>query len=103
MKSDKVKTLAKKNLRICSNGHQYFKSSDCPVCPICEEDRKPKDHFLSSLSAPARRALEKEGLITPKRLSTKSEKYILSLHGIGPASIPALRKVLAEAGLSFLK
>jgi hypothetical protein len=44
--------------RICPNGHHYVKSSDCPVCPFCEADRKPKKGFLSLLSAPARRALE---------------------------------------------
>lgn len=103
MKSDAVNTTIKKSLRLCSNGHRYYKSSDCPVCPICEEERKPKDHFLSSLSAPARRALESENITSLEKLATKSEKYILSLHGIGPASIPVLRTVLTEAGLSFSK
>ena len=103
MKSGIPKTALKKSLRICSNGHQYYKSSDCPVCPLCEQERKPEDHFLSLLSAPARRALERENITTLLELATKTESYILSLHGMGPASIPALRAVLKQAGLSFSK
>ena len=26
--------------RVCPNGHTYYKSSDCPVCPICENEKK---------------------------------------------------------------
>lgn len=26
----------KKSLRVCKNGHQYYKSSNCPICPLCE-------------------------------------------------------------------
>lgn len=91
----------KGTLKTCPNGHQYYKSSDCPTCPLCEADKKPKEGFLSSLSAPARRALENEQITTLKKLSTFTEKEILKLHGMGPASIPTLRKVLNEAGLSF--
>ncbi|MGP4040094.1 RNA polymerase alpha subunit C-terminal domain-containing protein [Gracilibacillus sp. D59] len=89
------------NIRICDNGHKYYKSSDCPVCPICEQERKPGSGFLSLLSAPARRALENNGITTLEQLSTYSEKEILKLHGMGPASIPKLRAALEEYGLSF--
>ena len=47
-----------KTLRTCDKGHQYDKSSDCPSCPICEQERKPDSGFLARLSAPARRSLE---------------------------------------------
>jgi len=90
-------------LRICPKGHRFYKSSDCPVCPICEEERKPSSGFLSLLSAPARRAMERYGISTLKQLSTRTEKEILSYHGIGPSSIPILRKVLQAEGLSFKK
>ncbi|HPH84032.1 MAG TPA: RNA polymerase alpha subunit C-terminal domain-containing protein [Ferruginibacter sp.] len=89
------------SLRTCHNGHQYTKSSDCPVCPFCEQLKKPADGFLSLLSAPARRALEREKLVNLKSLSTITEKELLKLHGVGPASLPILRKALKEAGLSF--
>lgn len=90
-----------KNKRICSKGHIYYKSSDCPTCPVCEEERKPTEGFLSVLSAPARRALENNGIKTLKDLSKYSEKQILEFHGMGRASISKLRKALTMSGLSF--
>jgi predicted RecB family nuclease len=89
-----------KTLRKCSNGHSYYKSSDCPVCPICEQQKKPKDGFLSLLGAPARRALENKGIATLQQLSQFSEKEILALHGIGKSSLPKLKEALKKAGLS---
>lgn len=94
-------TIVKKTLRTCTKGHRYYKSSDCPTCPICEEERKPKDGFLSLLAAPARRALENNGITTLKELSRLSEEEILKFHGMGKASLPKLRAALAEKGLSF--
>ena len=91
----------KKTLHVCKKGHRYYKSSDCPTCPICETERKPKDGFLSLLSAPARRALENKGITTLRQLSKFTEDDILKLHGMGNASLPKLRKVLSEKGLSF--
>lgn len=92
---------SKKTLRICEKGHRYFKSSDCLICPVCEENRKPADHFLSMLAAPARRALESNGIITIHQLSKYSEVEILKLHGIGKSSIPKLKKMLTENGFTF--
>ncbi len=91
----------KKTLRTCKNGHEYYKSSDCPTCPICEKERKPNDGFLSLLSAPARRALENNDIFTLNALAKYSEKEILKFHGIGKASLPTLKKALAEKDLSF--
>jgi len=93
--------MAKKTLRTCKNGHQYYKSSDCPTCPTCEEERKPKDRFLSLLAAPARRALQNKGITTLRQLSKFSEIEILEFHGMGLSSIPKLKKALEEKGLSF--
>jgi uncharacterized protein YdhG (YjbR/CyaY superfamily) len=87
--------------RMCSKGHQYYKTSDCPTCPICEKERKPKAGFLSELVAPARRSLENQGIKTLKQLSRYSEEEILSFHGIGKSSLPKLRSALKTAGLSF--
>jgi hypothetical protein len=92
---------SEKNLRTCTKGHNYYKSSDCPTCPICEQDRKPETGFLSLLSAPARRALENNGITSLQQLSTFNEKEILRFHGMGPASLPKLRKALDNEGLSF--
>jgi DNA-directed RNA polymerase alpha subunit len=90
-----------KTLRTCDKGHQYYKSSDCPSCPICEQERKPDSGFLARLSAPARRALETNGITTLQKLSQFSEKDILKYHGMGPASLPKLKAALEEEGLSF--
>lgn len=92
-----------RTLRTCPQGHQYYKSSDCPTCPVCEQMRKPVNSFMMGLSAPARRALESHGITTIKKLASFTEKEILSFHGMGPASLPALVKALNEAKLSFKK
>ncbi|NIJ53618.1 RNA polymerase alpha subunit C-terminal domain-containing protein [Dyadobacter arcticus] len=89
----------KGTLRTCPNGHRYYKSSDCPVCPLCAEEQKPETGFLSLLSAPARRALENHGISTLKQLSEWTEKDVRQFHGIGPTAIPKLQKALEENGL----
>ncbi|HRE75562.1 MAG TPA: RNA polymerase alpha subunit C-terminal domain-containing protein [Flavobacteriales bacterium] len=91
----------KKNEKTCENGHTFHKSSDCPVCPICEAIRKPQDHFLSLIAAPARRALERENIKTLKDLSQYTEKELLALHGMGKSTLPKLKQLLEQAGLSF--
>lgn len=100
---DLDKKPAKKDQRTCPNGHTYYKSSDCPVCPICEQNAKPENSFLGQLSAPARRALQNNGLTTLEALAKTTESAVLKLHGMGPGSIPKLRKALEEAGLTFRK
>lgn len=90
-------------MRTCSNGHEYYKSSDCPVCPICEKERRPAKGFLTKVGAPARRALEQEGINSLVKLSKYTEQELLQLHGMGPASIPKLKQALKAEGLSFKK
>lgn len=90
-----------KNSRTCKQGHVYYKTSDCPTCPVCEKDKKTKEGFLPALSAPASRALESEGIKTLRQLATYTETGILKLHGMGPGSLPKLKKALQDAGLSF--
>lgn len=91
----------KGTLRICPNGHKYYKSSDCPTCPVCEEDRRPDAGPLSGLVAPARRALENAGIKKVEQLASWTEKDLLHLHGIGPTTIPKLKKALKAKGLTF--
>lgn len=94
---------AKGKLKICSNGHRFYKSSDCPVCPVCEKEKKPVGGFLSLVSAPARRALEREGITTLKKLAQYSEADLLSFHGMGKSSIPKLNAALLKNNMSFKK
>jgi predicted RecB family nuclease len=89
--------------RICPKGHKYYKSNDCPTCPICEKERAPEAEFVAKMSAPARRALEAIGVRTLEQLARHTEKELLALHGFGPASMPVLKAELKAAGLSFKK
>ncbi|MHA6482488.1 RNA polymerase alpha subunit C-terminal domain-containing protein [Paenibacillus sp. strain BS8-2] len=90
-----------KTLRICDKGHRYYKSSDCPTCPKCEQLNATTNGFMATVSAPVRRALETEGISTLEELSAYSEKELLKLHGVGPSCLPKLREALSEQGLSF--
>lgn len=90
-------------VKTCKKGHQFFKSSDCPVCPVCEAARKPTDGFLASLAAPARRALESAKIGTLKELSRYSETEIAALHGMGKTTITRLQALLKKEGLTFKK
>ena len=93
--------MSTKRLKTCDKGHQFYKSSDCPTCPICAAENKPESGFLSLLGGPARGALEHAGISTLVKLSQYSERDILKLHGVGPKSIPTLRQALQDAGLRF--
>ncbi len=97
------KAAQKGKKKTCENGHTFIKSSDCPTCPICEQNRKPASEWMNILSAPARRALENEKITTLAKLAKYKSADILKLHGMGPASIPKLTKVLSDAGLAFKK
>jgi predicted RecB family nuclease len=90
-----------KQLKICDRGHKFYKSSDCPTCPICAAQDKPETGFLALLSSPARNALQHAGITTLTQLSQHSESEILKLHGMGTKSLPTLRQALHDAGLTF--
>jgi hypothetical protein len=100
---EKVKGMENKKQRVCKKGHRYFKTTDCPACPVCEKERKPETGFLSELSAPARRALENKKILTLKQLSLFSEKEISELHGMGPSTLPKLKLALKKGNLGFRK
>ncbi|GAB2660044.1 RNA polymerase alpha subunit C-terminal domain-containing protein [Flavihumibacter cheonanensis] len=93
--------MAKLHLKKCFNGHSFYKSSDCPTCPVCEAERKPQGGFMSELGAPARRALENAKIDSVRELARYTEKEILQLHGMGPSSLPKLKKALQQEGLNF--
>lgn len=90
-----------KTLRTCPNGYKYYKSSNCPTCPQCEKAHIPSADFLAIVSAPARRALENAGITTFEKLAAKTKEELLSLHGLGPSSIPKLIAILEEHGLQL--
>ncbi|MES2828356.1 MAG: RNA polymerase alpha subunit C-terminal domain-containing protein [Bacteroidota bacterium] len=90
-----------KDKRTCEKNHIFYKSSDCYTCPVCERERRPEDGFLSGLPAPARRALENNGIITLEQLADYTEAEILKLHGMGKTTLPKLYDALSEKGLSL--
>lgn len=95
---------AKGGPKVCSRGHKFYHSSDCPVCPICwsgyYKDRMNLE-FPKDLSTPALRALLNSNITTLTKLSTFTEGEILELHGMGPASLPKLRSALKSKDLNF--
>lgn len=93
----------KQNAKTCPNGHRFYKSSTCPTCPVCEQERTPAESFLDRIAAPARRALENAGIVTLKDLSQWTEQQISDLHGMGPSTLPKLKKELRTQGLGFKK
>lgn len=87
--------------KTCKQGHVFYKSSDCPTCPICANESKASDGFMSDLSAPAQRALINKKISSLQVLASYTEKEILALHGIGKTAIPKLKAELLKAKLSF--
>ena len=87
-----------KTRRVCPTGHTLYKRSDCPTCDAAH---MPETGFLAELGALARRALEHIGVTTLTALATYSEHKILTLHGMGPRSLPTLRNALLRNGLTF--
>lgn len=57
--------------------------------------------FIGKLSFPAKRALENEGIKSVEKLAGYTEKEIISLHGIGPSSLPVMKKALNEKRSEF--
>jgi hypothetical protein len=53
------------------------------------------------LAAPAQRALNGAGYYRLEQLTKVTEAEIKALHGIGNNALEALRRALAESGLSF--
>ena len=53
------------------------------------------------ISNPAKRALANAGIDSLARLSKFTEREILKLHGMGPATLPLLREALTANGKYF--
>lgn len=96
--------MTKGRLKICSRGHRYYKSSDCPVCPTCWSGyyrKKNQSDFPEKLSAPAIRALLGAKVTSLKQLTRHTEREIAGLHGMGPKGVEMLKKSLRSKKLAF--
>jgi uncharacterized protein YdhG (YjbR/CyaY superfamily) len=98
---NETKAKLKRVKKTCKQGHVFYKSSDCPTCPICANESKASDGFMSDLSAPAQRALINKKISSLQDLASYTEKEILALHGVGKTAIPKLKAELLKAKLSF--
>lgn len=89
--------------KICSRGHEFYKSSDCPVCPKCWPGYKKKlqSDFPAALASPALRALNEAKIKKLADVANFSESELLALHGMGAKGIGILKDALNEIGLSF--
>lgn len=87
--------------RVFENGHTYFKSSNCPVCLICQNRKESAVDFYNGLSAPAKRALETANIRSLRKLFSFSIEQVLQLHGVRPSSIPKMEAALLEAGMKL--
>ena len=94
-----------KQLKACSCGHQFQKSSNCPICPKCWPGfyKKLKTNLPKDISAPALRALLNAKITNLSELAKYSETEILELHGMGLGSVTKLRAALKTLELSFKK
>lgn len=91
----------KKQVRICKQGHTFYKSSDCPVCPICAKEAQQNLFMADKLSAPAVRALSNKKIHNLQHLAKYTEAEIRALHGIGPSALSILKKALLAQRSSF--
>lgn len=89
--------------KTCSRGHTFYKSSDCPVCPVCwpGQQKKLQSDFPEKLGAPALRALLNAKISRLRDLSAFTEREIADLHGMGPKGIRMLKEALTSKNLSF--
>lgn len=65
---------------------------NCDPKKVVEFDYSVLEPALSKLSRPAQRALISKKIYKVKDLAKYSLKEILSLHGMGPASAPLIKK-----------
>lgn len=99
--TNSVKKIGK--LKVCSKGHEFYKSSDCPVCPKCwsgyYKDKNQSD--FPKIGAPALRGLVGAKIKNLKQLTKFTEKELLEFHGMGPKAIGLLKLALKKHGLKL--
>jgi hypothetical protein len=91
-------------LKICSRGHKFYKSSDCPVCPICWSGfyRKGlRGDFPDKLGAPALRGLLNANIKNLNQLSQRTAEEVKEIHGVGPNAFAKLKAALRAKKLHF--
>lgn len=83
-------------------GTQVLQKLGLPYVSSLRDRAQTRSGFLAKLVAPTRRAaLEREDITTLNKLSKYSELERLQSHGMGPNTIPTLKKALKVSGLTF--
>lgn len=90
-------------LKICSRGHKFYKSSDCPVCPVCWVGyyKNLKKTDIPKTAAPALRALLSKGIRKMSDLGKFTEKEVANLHGMGPKAMGILKQEMRKRKITF--
>ena len=57
--------------------------------------------FLKKLSSPARSALEYAGIDSFEKLAALTRKQLISLHGVGPKTLPTVEECLRAVGMKL--
>jgi hypothetical protein len=98
-----MKKSVRGTFKTCSRGHEFYKSSDCPVCPKCWSGfyRKKVESDFPKISAPALRALSNVGIKKLADLKKYTAEELLDLHGMGPKALEILKAALAQCGIGF--
>jgi uncharacterized protein YdhG (YjbR/CyaY superfamily) len=87
--------------KVCPNGHTFEKSSDCPVCPVCEKAKRQNAEF-PKMGAPAQRALANAGITTLGDLARWCEVDVIALHGMGPKAMRVLEVAMKQHKITFI-
>jgi hypothetical protein len=69
--------------------------------PRTDRQAPPDGTTLPRIGAPATRALRAEGVWTLEQVRDLDERWLASLHGVGPVAVRLLREALAERGWTF--
>ncbi|RYZ49400.1 MAG: hypothetical protein EOP49_16350 [Sphingobacteriales bacterium] len=71
--------------------------------PVTRSEDEKADSFFDGFARPAASALKHAGINSAEQLAGYTQKAILAMHGIGPASLPVLKQKLKDRGLDFSK
>jgi len=92
---------AEEQVLVCEQGHKYRRKGTCRVCPKCERMKSIPDGFLKILSAPARRAMEANGITDLTDLSNYTLHEIAAWHGVGKTTLMLLSQEMTKNKLEF--
>jgi len=95
--------ISDEQLFTCENGHRFKRKGSCRLCPECERQKSIPKEFLSLFSAPARRALEANGVTALRQLCGFTKKEVSAWHGIGKNALTIIIAELDKSGLTFMK